>query len=392
MEHASSQLGLRATCPVGGRPGAILVAPDASRFFVLDQEEPWATEAGLLRMERLGGLDFAPHAAAPLRVLGRAGDRVALAGAEGGLAIFDLGARAYVGSIQGGGPVGDFLVAPGGRLALLSLGSGGRGSVELVDLERWESRELLSLPGDPVPGTMTLSPKKDRGAVLASVDGGRGRVAVTWWTSTFRTLEVSGVPPDASAVAFAEGGQVLAVASPASSEVILLDLGTRRERARAGMVGCPFHLSTDPAGRHVWALCASVGHVAVLDPAGGKVVSRVLLEGVDPAANRVAFSPEGRLAAVAEGAGGGVVLLDADPASPGYGLLLDRLELGRVLTGLAWSPLGDEIVVGDAMLGAAVALTVDRGSRLLKDTDEYLLEHLRERMELERRKNPLFPP
>jgi hypothetical protein len=106
----------------------------------------------------------------------------------------------------------------------------------------------------------------------------------------------------------------------------------------------------------------------------------------------VAFSPEGRLAAVAEGAGGGVVLLDADPSSPGYGLLVDRLELGRVLSGLAWSPLGDEILVGDAALGAVVVLGVDRGTRSLKDTDQYLLEHLREKLELERRKNPLFPP
>jgi hypothetical protein len=343
-------------------------------------------------MERLSDIDFAPHAAAPLRVLGRAGEQVALADAEGGLALFDLGARAFVGSIHGGGPAGDFLVAPGGRMALLSLGSGGRGSIELVDLERWERRAVVALPGEPLAGTMTLSPRKDRGAILISVEDGRGRIAVTWWTATFRTLEARRVPADASAIAFADGGQALAVASPSTSEVILLDLESGRERSRVGMVGCPFHLSTDPSGGNLWVLCGSVGHVAVADARAGRVVSRVLLEGLDPSSNRVAFSPEGRLAAVAEGAGGGVVLLDADPSSPGYGLLVDRLELGRVLSGLAWSPLGDEILVGDAALGAVVVLGVDRGTRSLKDTDQYLLEHLREKLELERRKNPLVPP
>jgi sugar lactone lactonase YvrE len=259
-----------------------------------------------------------------------------------------------------------------------------------MDLDRWESRALLSLPGEPVPGTMTLSPRRDRAAVVVGDAGGRAVLA--WWTGTSRPFALLPVPDDAGAPVFVEDGRVLAVPSRGGSEVRFLDLDRARERGRALMVGRPIQLAAAPEDGAAWALCEDVGHVAVLDSLALRTTARMLLEGVDPSVNRLAFSPEGRLAAVAEGRGGGVALLDADPSSPGCGLLLDRLELGRVPEALAWSPLGDELYVVDALLGAVAAISVDRAGRGVKDTDAYLLDQLRSRMERERRKNPLFPP
>jgi DNA-binding beta-propeller fold protein YncE len=373
-------------------PGRLVVAPDATRLFVLDLETPRATEVGLHRMERLGVLDFASRASAPPRVSGQAGGLLGLAARGGGLAVYDLGARAFAGSIHGGGPVGDFHVAPGGRLALLSLGLGDRGAIELLDLERWESREVVDLPGAPVAGTLTFSPHGDRGAVLVSRDGGRARSAVCWSTGAFRILASIPVEPDAACLAFGAGGSQLAVAHPGSAEVVLLDPAARREGRRIAMVGRPFGLESDPSGRALWVLCRDVGHVAVIDPDAGRVRSRVLLEGADPAMSRIRFSPEGRLAMVSEGERGGLVLLEADPESPGCGLLLDRLDLCRPIGSLEWSPLGDEVFVVDGPGGCVVAIDVHRGARRLKDTDQYLLEHLKAKRELERRQNPLFPP
>ncbi len=369
----------------------MLVSADASRLLVLDREAPRGTELGLPGMERLSTLDFEAYAAAPLRLLGRSGDLLALAGPDGGYALIDWGGREHAGTFGRGRSGGDFLVLSGGRLGLLSSGSGGRGRIGLVELGREEGRDVVALPGEPVPGTMALSPRKDRGAVLCASAGGRGRVVLAWCATTFRTVRVEPVAADASALAFGEGGRVLAVASPSAAEVLLLDLEREREDRRVGMVGRPVRMLPEPSARRFWVLCANVGHVAVLCPTAARVTSRVLLEAADGAAGRLAFSPEGRLAVVAEGAGG-IALLDSDPSSPGYGLLVDRLEMGCALEAPAWSPLGDEVYVADPAGGRALALAVSRGDRPVKDTDEYLLEQLRRKLELERRKNPLFPP
>src|SRR6187549_398790 len=46
MEARKPELDLKATCGVGGRPGALHVSPDGSRLYVIDQAAPRATVVG----------------------------------------------------------------------------------------------------------------------------------------------------------------------------------------------------------------------------------------------------------------------------------------------------------------------------------------------------------
>jgi len=169
----------------------------------------------------------------------------------------------------------------------------------------------------------------------------------------------------------------------------------REERAieQVLLAGEPYAVVCDPAGRRIWTLCERLGHLAFVDPDNLMVVRRTQLSGLIAGARRVAFSPEGRLAVVPETGEGCLALLDAGSPGPTQGDLLDRLELGREVGEVLWSPLGDEVYVTSPEAGSVLKISVDRGDQEIKDTDLYLMDQLlRKPQDPSGVKNPLFPP
>jgi len=96
---------------------------------------------------------------------------------------------------------------------------------------------------------------------------------------------------------------------------------------------------------------------------------------------------------VAEGAEGCLALLEAGQPGAAHGDLMDRLELGREVGEVLWSPIGDEIYVACPDAGSVLKVLVDRGDMEIKDTDIYLMEQLLRDGRLSAgMKYPLFPP
>jgi hypothetical protein len=140
------------------------------------------------------------------------------------------------------------------------------------------------------------------------------------------------------------------------------------------------------------ALCERLGHVAYVDPNTQMVVRRTQLAGLIAGPRRVAFSPEGRLAVVPETGEGCLALIDTGAAPAGPGELMDRLELGREVGEILWSPFGDELFVTSPECASLLKIGVDRGDQDIKDTDVYLMEMLLRREDPAGHKYPLFPP
>src|SRR6185503_2579327 len=160
---------------------------------------------------------------------------------------------------------------------------------------------------------------------------------------------------------------------------------------RVLLAGEPVAVVNDPVGRRIWTVCEKLGHVAFIDPRDHSVFRRTPLSGMAADARRVAFSPEGRLAAVPE-LDGSISLLEGGMPGAEYGEVDDRLELGRELGQIVWSPLGEEIYVASPRAGEVLRLAVDRGDQEIKDTDLYLMDQLLRQDEGAGLKNPLFPP
>jgi hypothetical protein len=173
----------------------------------------------------------------------------------------------------------------------------------------------------------------------------------------------------------------------------VIDVREERPVEQVLLAGEPYGLVDDPAGKRIWTLCERLGHVALVDPQNRMVVRRTQLSGLVAGQHRMAFSPEGRLALVAESAEGCLSLLEAGLPGPSQGDLLDRLELGREVGEILWGVFGDEIYVASPEAGAVLKIGVDRGDQEIKDTDIYLMDQLlREGRSPSGVKYPLFPP
>jgi len=195
------------------------------------------------------------------------------------------------------------------------------------------------------------------------------------------------------ALAFDAEGRSLYAACHDDSCLAVIDVREERQVDQVLLAGEPYGLVDDPAGRRIWALCERLGHLAFIDPTNNMVVRRTQLSGLIAGPRRMAFSPDGRLAVVTEGAEGCLALLEAGLPGAAQGDLLDRLELGREVGEVLWSPIGDEIYVACPEAGAVLKLAVDRGDMEIKDTDVYLMDQLlRDGRAPAGVKYPLFPP
>lgn len=415
MDEKRPQLNLRAACAVGGRPGPLAVAPDASKVFVFDVEAPRITVVGTSRMEVVQKIDLGSHRPGTRLFLGRSEQALYCAGPGNKIAVFDQGSFTVEASIDCGAHACDLGFLPGERQAVLTVSSGAKGGVALLETGKFSCLALLPLLLAPVPETLTLSPRRGLGAALVGSVPGRAEGIVVWSLDPFEHLFTIPVHGGPRSLAFSADGPTLFVACADSSELVVVDVERRQIVQRHRLAGRPFQVQAEPAGRNLWALCEGLGHLAGIDARYGTVSAKVRLDGVESSRNRFSFSPEGRLLVVPETGSGSVALVEIMPRGPRYGELADRLELGRQVACAAWGPLGDEVFVTDEALGAVLALGVDRGDQELKDTNEYLAEQLwKDALPPRRRaspgsskidlklpdpdapdsgqKNPLFPP
>jgi DNA-binding beta-propeller fold protein YncE len=188
-------------------------------------------------------------------------------------------------------------------------------------------------------------------------------------------------------LAFDSDGRYLYAACHEDSTLSVIDAPEQRIVDRVLLAGEPVAVIHDPVGRRIWAVCEKLDHVAFIDPRGHGVFRREPLAGV---ASQAAFSPEGRLAVVPDG--GCLSLFEGGVPGAEYGGLDDRLEMGRELGAVVWSPLGEEIYVASPGAGEVLRLAVDRGDQEIKDTDLFLMDQLLRQEDPGGLKNPLFPP
>jgi DNA-binding beta-propeller fold protein YncE len=393
MEEKRPQLDLRGACSVGGRPGSVHVSPDAGRLYVFDQDRPRISVVGIAGFEIFQQIDLAPFRVASRFVLGSSGSTLYCAAPGGRIALFSMLSHQFHGSIACQGVACDLGLGSGERQAVVTVADGKKGFVQVLDMPGFRTVAKLGLPLPPVEGGLALAPGKGLGAALVG-SGGRAEAAAVWSLDPLAYLFTVPLPGGARSLAFDAEAQSLVVAGAAEPEVVVIDLEFRRVVQRIRMAGRPYQVAPETAGRNLWILCESLGHGVLLEPRQGAVSLRLTLPGLRAPLNRLAFSPDGKLAAVPEQTAGSVALVESHVRSPRYGTLADRLELGRSVTGAAWSPLGDEVFVCDEELGAVLALAVDRGDLETKDTDEYLVEQVKRETERRRAasKNPLFPP
>jgi len=402
MKEKRPQLNLRAACAVGGRPGLLRVAPDASKVFVFDLEAPRITVVGTARMDVLQKIDLGTHRPGARLFLGSSERALYCAGPGNKIAVFDPATMQVEGSIDCGALACDLGFLPGERQAVLTFSSGAKGGVALLETAGLSCVSLLPLLLAPVPETLTLSAPRGLGAALVASAPGRAEGVVVWSVDPFEHLFTIPVQGGPRSLAFAPAGPALFVSCAEASELVVIDVERRRMAQRYRMAGRPFQVEAEPAGRNLWALCEGLGHLAGIDMRFGTVHAKVRLDGVVSSRNRFSFSPEGKLLVVPESGTGSVALVDTDRRGGRYGELADRLELGRQVACAAWGPLGDEVFVTDESLGAVLALGVDRGDQELQDTNDYLvgrrpdkpvnLPYPDSEFPGQGRKNPLFPP
>jgi hypothetical protein len=243
-----------------------------------------------------------------------------------------------------------------------------------------------------VRGSLTLLPSRGLGAVIVR-DVERGEEGVVLFElragSEPCILRMEG---GVRSLAFEGEGRYLYAACHDDSALAVIDVRDERVVEQVLLAGEPYGLVADPAGKRIWALCERLGHVAYVDPNTQMVVRRTQLAGLIAGPRRVAFSPEGRLAVVPETGEGCLALIDTGAAPAGPGELMDRLELGREVGEILWSPFGDELFVTSPECASVLKIGVDRGDQDIKDTDVYLMEMLLRREDPAGHKYPLFPP
>lgn len=386
------QLDLRKSCDVGGEPATPVVTQDGSQLLVFDRVRTQVTVIGVSAWKVLEKVDLdVPPAVTPL-FLARFEDSVFLGGLPGKVGVFSAASRRFSGAIPCSGDVCDLGILPERRQAVLTAARGKEGVVELVGLSPVLPAARLELPLPPARDALALLPSRGLGAVVLRDPARRGdtlaifechAASETWF------LQMDG---PVAALAFETEGRFLYAASHDDSTLAVIDLREQRIVERVLLAGEPFGLVNDPVGKRLWTLCEKLGHVAFVDPLDHAVFRRAQLPGLSARWRRIAFSPEGRLAVLAEEKDGCLSLIEGGTPGAQYGEVDDRLEMGRDVGEIAWSPLGEEIYVTSPRTGAVLRLAVDRGDQEMKDTDLYLMDQLLRQEDPAGLKNPLFPP
>jgi sugar lactone lactonase YvrE len=373
----NAQLNLRVASAVDGRPGLLYPLPDASNLCVFDLDRPQVHVLGTTNLEKIRTFELPSPSNSSRSFLG-ASNGIVFWGSPHGVGLLDPVRGKLRGPLALEGRPCDVAALPGGRQLVVTVAGEKYGRVELWDLERGRCEARLALPMPPVAETLTLFPERDLGAVALHAADRDEDVVVCWRLSTLMPHCRTTVGAGARSLAFDPDGQSLFVACHGDSEVLVVDVWQGKITQCLRMAGRPFQVHSDRMGRTVWALCESLGNVAILDAGRGSLTARVPLRGVKASSNRAVFTPEGKLAAIPEGEGGSVALVNHDARGRRYGELEDRLEVGRSVASACWSPLGDELYVTDDALGAVLALSLDRGDINLNDTSELIHEQLRE--------------
>jgi hypothetical protein len=376
---------LRGACALGGRPGAMTVSPDGSRLFVFDQDRAQVSIVGVASWALLGKADLAPSRF----FLAGFEDSIFLGGLPGKIGIFSAASLRPWGAIPCVGDACDLGILPEPRQAVVAAASGRRGFIDLLDLSPVQTLARMEMPLPPVRGSLALLPRQGLAAVVLR-DADRRDEAIALFECRPGTepcfLKMEG---GVRSLAFDSEGKTLYAACHDDSTLAVIDVREQRIVDRILLAGEPVAVAHDPVGRRIWAVCEHLDHVAFIDPRDHSVFRRAPLTGVG-AGHPVAFSPEGRLAVVPEHDGGCLSLFEGGMPGADYGDVDDRLEMGRDLGTVVWSPLGEEIYVASPGNGEVLRLAVDRGDQEIKDTDLYLMDQLLRQEEAG--KNPLFPP
>jgi hypothetical protein len=390
MNERKPGFDLRKLALIEGRPSRVAVTSDGLRVLVFQDDLGQVTgldSAGL----RILGHDLLGVSDGRRRLLrGRWGDLFYCAGSAGRLAVFHASVLQFRSSVTVDGDPVDLEFLPDGSRAFLSLETGDGGTIERRGGVPLAAAGRMDLHGRPLPETLALCPRLGLGAVLVKPPEGAEEVVV-WTVEPFAIVLRLPVAGGAGALAFSDREDLLFVARPEHSEVLGIDVPRGGVSRRIMMLGRAFHLAGQPLETGIWALSGRIPHLVRVDLPLGAGPAPVRLEGVEPSAARLRFSPEGRLAALPLRDSGELLLLDMYADEPTYGTVLDRLELGRPLMDAAWSPLGDELFTVGAD-GSVSAFSVDRGDRSVRDTGHYLIENLRLAAKRQGPKNPLFPP
>jgi len=394
MEARKPQVDLNATRAVGGRPGALHLSADGSQLFVMDSGAPRVTVLGAASWEVLCTFDLSlPLGAEPFFLAGFE-ESLYVGGLPGKVVVFDGAAQRTTGAVSVDGDACEMKVLPQVRQAVVSTATeDGRGAIELLSLAPLARMGRLDLPMPPVRGTLALHPSRGYGAVVVRDVERRDEAVILFELRAGTEPCAIRVEGGVRALAFDAEARFLYAACHDDSALAVIDVRDERQVEEVLLAGEPYGLVDDPAGRRIWALCERLGHLAFVDPNNNMVVRRTQLAGLVAGPRRMAFSPDGRLAVVAEGAEGCLALLEAGQPGPAQGDLHDRLELGREVGEVIWSPFGDEIYVACPDSGSVLRVRVDRGDMEIKDTGAYLMEQLLRDGRLSAgMKYPLFPP
>jgi YVTN family beta-propeller protein len=125
-----------------------------------------------------------------------------------------------------------------------------------------------------------------------------------------------------------------------SNTVSIVERNSRGEWAQTLVkVGAgPEGLDLSPDGRALWTAHTRDGGISIIDTASGKVTHT--FDARTQRANRVKFTPDGRLALVSDLTAGELVILDAANRTERA-----RLKLGRTPTGVLIVPGGEQAFV-----------------------------------------------
>jgi YVTN family beta-propeller protein len=391
-EARKPQLNLKASCAVGGRPAALRVSPDGSQLLVFDQERSLLSIIGVSTWQLLEQVDLALPLASSTSFLAGFEDSIFLGGLPGKVVVFNAAIRRYGGAIPCSGAACDLAILPEIRQAVLTTVSDQEGLIEIVGLSPLQTLARLELPLPPVRNSLTLLPGHGLGAVVLRDADHRDEAIALFECRPGSDVAFLRMDGGVRSIALEPDGRYLYAACHGDSTLAVVDVREQRVVERVLLAGEPFSVVSDPLGRRIWALCERLGHVAFVDPLDHSVFRRAQLPGLSSGWKRIAFSPEGRLAVVPELQVGCLSLIEGGTPGSQYGDVDDRLELGRDLGEIVWSPLGDEVYVTCPGSGTVLRLSVDRGDQEMKDTDLYLMDQLLRQEDSAGLKNPLFPP
>ncbi|MBV8880167.1 MAG: hypothetical protein JO332_09405, partial [Planctomycetaceae bacterium] len=354
---------------------------------------PRVTVLGAAGWEVLCTFDLELPLGAEPFFLGGSVDALYVGGLPGKVAAIDAATHRYAGAVPCLGDACEMMVIPPLRQAVVSSATADGGAIELLSLAPFAAMGRLELPMPPVRGTLALQVSRGYGAVVVRDVERRDEAVVLFELRAGAEPCVIRVEGGLRSLAFDGEGRFLYAACHDDSALCVIDVRDERPVEKVLLAGEPYGVVGDPSGRRIWALCERLGHVALVDPSNQMVVRRTQLPGLAAGPHRMAFSPEGRLAVLAEGTEGGLALVEAGLPGTGQGELLDRLELGRDVGEVLWSPMGDEVYVASPDAGAVLKVGVDRGDQEIKDTDVYLMDQLlRNGRAPSGVKYPLFPP